>query len=443
MENMLDKIERLEREHDRLDPELVKLKKVKLGLRNEDGTGVVAGITSKGQVEGFKRDEQGNNIAIPGKLIYCGYDVEDIVSKLEAEHRFGFEETAYLLLTGELPNKQDLESFNKEFSTRRELPDLAKSIIRYNSENNDQMGALHTAIAVLHKLDPAPKTTDIKEVTRQCIDIIAKFPTIINYNYSVLYSGDNVSSTIIEPDPELNTAQNFFYMLNGEVPEDDVAHAFDLSLILHAEHGGGNNSTFTVRTVSSSLTDTYMAICAGIASLAGYLHGGANEAVMSMMEGIKAKVSDWNDDDAIYTYLEGVIDKKYGDGSGKIYGMGHAVYTLSDPREPIIRNKALYFAKKSGRISELELYDKVAKVAMKVIMDKKGRKVCANVDFYSGFLYDLLGIPSELFTPIFAMARVVGWSAHRIEEIIQGKLIRPAYVSSLKDRKEYSALSDR
>ena len=443
MESFLDKIARLEEEHDRIDPEFVRKKNIKLGLRNLDGTGVVVGITSKGQVIGYRKDKWGKNYPVPGKLYYCGYDVEEIVKSVEREKRFGFEEVVYLLLTGELPTKANLERFFELLGERRALPELAKKIIRYNSKNDDQMGALHIAVASLHKFDSNPRSTNIRDVTRQCVDLIAKLPTIIAYNYCVLRENGQ-SPTFIEPDPNLSTAQNFLYMLfGGEKPDDFVAHLFDIALILHAEHGGGNNSTFTVRTVSSSLTDTYMAICAGIASLAGHLHGGANEAVMRMMDDIKKNVKDWNDDEEIYRYLELILDKKAGDRSGKIYGIGHAVYTVSDPRAVIFKEKARVFAEKKGRTDEFRLYEKIAELAVKVIRKKKGKRVCPNVDFYSGFIYDMMGIPRELYTPIFAMSRVAGWSAHRIEEIIQGRLIRPAYISSLSGEKKYIPLSER
>jgi citrate synthase len=441
MDDFLKKIAELEEKHDRIDPELVKRKNIKLGLRNIDGTGVVVGITSKGQVIGYEKDKWGKSHPVPGKLFYCGYDVEEIVKTVEKEKRFGFEEVVYLLLTGELPSKERLERFEGILAERRALPELAKRIIRFNSQNDDQMGALHAAVAALHKFDSNPRSTDIKDVTRQCVDLIAKFPTIIAYNYCVLR--DNGETTFIEPDPELSTAQNFLYMIKGEVPDDFVAHLFDIALILHAEHGGGNNSTFTVRTVSSSLTDTYMAICAGVASLAGHLHGGANEAVMRMMDDIKANVKDWNDEEEIYQYLEKILDKKAGDGSGKIYGIGHAVYTISDPREEILKEKARMFAQNKGRSDEFNLYEKVGRLAVKAVKKKKGKRVCPNVDFYSGFIYDMMGIPRELYTPIFAMSRVAGWSAHRIEEIIQGKLMRPAYVSSLNGMRKYIPLSKR
>jgi len=443
LENMLEKIERLEREHDRLDPELVARKKVKLGLRHPDGRGVVAGITSKGQVKAYKKTRLEGNVPIPGKLYYCGYDIEEIVASVEKDGRFGFEETVYLLLTGELPNKEDLDSFKKELGLRSGLTDASKAVIRVISENDDQMGALHTAVSLLHKFDRTSKTTDLKEVTRQCVDIIAKLPTIIAYNFEVLTKGKE--ARFIEPREDLSTAENFLYLLSrGETPDPDIAKAFDIALILHAEHGGGNNSTFTVRTVSSSLTDTYMAICAGIASLAGYLHGGANEAVMRMMDGVKEHVRDWKDNSEIEAYLKELIEKKNGDRSGKIYGMGHPVYTVSDPREPILREKARGFASRLGREDEFNLYLKVAEIAVPVIKEAKGRDVCPNVDFYSGFVYDMMGIKRELFTPIFALSRVAGWSAHRIEEIIQGRLIRPAYVSSLGGAKlKYVRLDKR
>lgn len=443
MENLLDKIIRLEEEHDKIDPELVARKKIKLGLRNPDGTGVVVGITSKGQVKAFKRDAHGHNIPIPGKLIYCGIDVEEIVKGIENDSRFGFEETAYLLLTGELPTQQDLDGFTSEIGKLRPLPDIVKEIIKFNSRNDDQMGALHSAVASLHKFDTCPRSTNIKEVTRQCIDLIAKFPTIIAYNYAATRTRNGKKVKMIEPDPKLSTAENFLYMLHGTIPEKDLAKAFDICLILHAEHGGGNNSTFTVRTVSSALTDTYMAICAGVASLAGHLHGGANESVMHMMDEIKKNVRDWNDEDEISRFLEGLLDRRNGDGSGKIYGMGHAVYIISDPREIILKERARHFAEKTSRVNEFDLYDKVGRLAVQVIKRKKGKDVCPNVDFYSGFIYDMMGIPRDLYTPIFAMSRVSGWSAHRIEEIIQGRLIRPSFVSTLPKKVKYLPIDNR
>ena len=443
MDSLLDKIIQLEIEHDGLDPELVKKKNVKLGLRNLNGTGVVAGITSKGQVKGYERTSAGHNIPVPGKLYYCGYDIEEIVRKVEEDRRFGFEETAYLLLTGELPSSHDLKNFSDELAARRALPSMAMSVIECNSRNDDQMGALHAAVSALHKYDPEPKSSDIGNITRQCIDLIAKFPTIIAYNYKVLSSNGKSSNSFVEPDASLSTAENFLYMLSGKVPEKSIAHIFDISLILHAEHGGGNNSAFAVRTVSSSLTNTYMAICAGIASLAGSLHGGASEAVFNMMEDMKGKVRNWQDDGEVSTYLDNILEKKEYDRSGKIYGLGHPVYTISDPREPILKQKAFRLAQDAGRLDEFHLYEKVAHISVGLIRKKKGKRACPNVDFYSGFVYDMLGIPKELYTPIFAMSRVAGWTSHRIEEIIQGKLIRPSYISSLEDLHTYLPMEKR
>ncbi|MBC8413961.1 MAG: citrate synthase [Nitrospira sp.] len=443
MENLLEKIIRLELEHDGLDMEIVKKKNVKLGLRNLNGKGVVAGITSKGQVLGYGKNEKGQDVAIPGQLIYCGYNVKDIVENVEQDNRFGFEETAYMLLTGELPTVEDLEGFSAELSSRRALPETAKKILQFTSKNDDQMGALHGVVSSLHRFDKNPKSTDISDVTSQCVDLIAKFPTIIAYNYNVNCVGEDEEPMLLEPDPALSTAENFLYMLNGKIPDKEAAAIFDIALILHAEHGGGNNSTFSVRTVSSTQTDTYMAICAGIASLSGYLHGGASEAVIDMMDDMKAKLKDWTDDKEISAYLTDVLDKKQHDGSGKIYGMGHAVYTVSDPREPILKKKAYMLAERAGRLDEYHLYDKVSKLAVGIINKKKGKKVCPNVDFYSGFVYSMLGIPKELYTPIFAMARVTGWAAHRIEEILQGRLMRPSYISSLSGSSSYVPLQNR
>jgi len=295
----------------------------------------------------------------------------------------------------------------------------------------------------MHIFDKSPNSTDIKNVTRQCIELIAKFPTIIAYNYQKKLMKKNDCSKLVEPDPDLGTAENFLYMLNCKVPDRLTAELFDTMLIFHAEHGGGNNSTFTTRCVSSSGANTYMAICAGIGSLSGHLHGGANEAVVRMMRDIKRKVRDWEDDEEIKSYLKTLLDKSAGDKSGKIYGMGHAVYTLSDPRAVFLEKRGEELAKMAGREKEFSLYKKIAKLAPQLVRDKKGKVVCTNVDFYSGFVYQCMGIPEELFTPIFAMARVSGWSAHRIEEIIQGRIIRPSYFSSLKGMQNYIPLSKR
>jgi citrate synthase len=447
MESVIKKVEALALLHDKIDPRIVKEKNIKLGLRNKDGSGVFVGITSKGQVIGYEKIITGEGEQtlkpIPGKLFYCGYDVEDLINGKEKEHRFGFEETIYLLLTGELPKKGDLKSFSNELAKRRTLPDEMKKIILNRPRHDDQMCSLHTIVSALHLFDKDPNSIDLRDVTRQCIDLIAKFPTIIAYNYQKNLMKKKGLKKLIEPDNDLSIAENFLYLLSGNVPDRFTAELFDTMLIFHAEHGGGNNSTFTTRCVSSSGANTYMAICAGIGSLSGHLHGGANEAVVKMISDIKRNIKDWEDDAEIESYLEMLLDKKAGDRSGKIYGMGHAVYTLSDPRAVFLEKRGEELAKMYGREKEFSLYRKIALIAPLLVKNKKAKIVCTNVDFYSGFVYQCMGIPKELFTPIFAMARVSGWSAHRIEEIIQGRIIRPSYFSSLKGKLTYSPMSKR
>lgn len=447
MESVIRKVEGLALLHDKIDPRIAKEKNIKLGLRNEDGSGVFVGITSKGQVIGYEKvitsDGEQKLKPIPGKLYYCGYDVEDLVKGKEKENRFGFEETIYLLLTGELPKKGDLKSFSKELGKRRALPDEMKEIILNRPRHDDQMCSLHTIVSAMHLFDKDPNSTALRDVTRQCIDLIAKFPTIIAYNYQKNFMKKKALKKLIEPDNELSIAENFLYLLTGKFPDRFTAELFDTMLIFHAEHGGGNNSTFTTRCVSSSGANTYMAICSGIASLSGHLHGGANEAVVKMISDIKRNIKDWEDNEEIESYLAQLLDKKAGDRSGKIYGLGHAVYTLSDPRAVFLEQKGQELAKMYGREKEFSLYRKIAKIAPRLVKHKKSKVVCTNVDFYSGFVYQCMGIPKELFTPIFAMARVSGWSAHRIEEIIQGRIIRPSYFSSLKGMMEYVSLSKR
>ncbi|MCL4492274.1 MAG: citrate synthase [Nitrospirae bacterium] len=447
MDSVLKKVEALTLQHNKLDPKIVKEKNIKLGLRNEDGTGVFVGITSKGQVLGYQKiisaDGTEKVDPIPGKLYYCGYDVEELVAAKEKEQRFGYEETIYLLLTGELPAEADLKSFSQELAKRRSLPREAKEMILSRPQHDDQMGSLHTIVSAMHLFDKNPNSTDIKDVTRQCIDLIAKFPTIIAYNYQKTLMKKKDLKRLIAPDQGLSAAENFLYLLSGKVPDRFTAELFDTMLIFHAEHGGGNNSTFSTRCVSSSGANTYMALCAGIGSLSGHLHGGANEAVVKMISDIKRNVKDWESDEKVASYLEMLLDKKAGDRTGKLYGLGHAVYTVSDPRAVFLEKKAGGLAEMAGREKEFALYKRIAKLAPQLVKEKKGKVVCTNVDFYSGFVYQCMGIPKELFTPIFAMARVAGWSAHRIEEIVQGRIIRPSFVSSLKGRQKYTPISKR
>jgi len=447
MEDVLKKIEVLAMRHDMLDPRIVREKNIKPGLRNEDGTGVFVGITSKGQVIGSEKVISGDGSvkvnAIPGKLFYCGYDVEELVYGKEADNRFGFEETVYLLLTGELPSEADLKDFSETLGRRRSIPKEVKEMILRLPPHDDQMGSLHAIVSAMHTFDKNANSLDMKDITRQCIDIIAKFPTIIAYNYQRTLMLKRNLKKLLEPDHNLSTAENFCYLISGRQPVRFIAALFDTMLMFHAEHGGGNNSTFSTRCVSSSGANTYMALCAGIGSLSGHLHGGANVAVIRMIDDIKGKVEDWDIDEAVAAYLEMILDKKTGDKTGKIYGLGHAVYTVSDPRAIFLEKYAGKLAEMAGREREFELYKRIARLAPRLIREKKGKIVCTNVDFYSGFIYQCMGIAKELFTPIFAMSRVAGWCAHRIEEIIQGRIIRPSYVSSLHGESKYIPLAKR
>jgi citrate synthase len=447
MEPILKKVQDLAFIHDKIDPKVVREKNIKLGLRNEDGTGVFVGITSKGQVIGYEKVDTGDGTtmvrAVDGRLYYCGFDVSEIVRQKELEQRFGYEEVVYLLLTGALPVKRDLKAFAQYLGKRRSLPEELKQMMLNRPCPVDQMGSLHSIVSAMHLFDKKPNSTDLNDVIRQCIDLIAKFPTIIAYNYVSCAGERRDIRRLKDPDPEMSASEAFLALLFGKEPDRFTAELFDSMLILHAEHGGGNNSTFSTRCVSSSGANTYMAICAGIGSLSGHLHGGANEAVMNMMSDIKRKVKDWGSDDEITEYLEKILNKEVGDRSGKIYGIGHAVYTISDPRAVYLEKKAAELAAIAGREEELDLFRRIARIAPQLVNEKKGKKVCANVDFYSGFVYECMGIPRELFTPIFAMARVAGWSAHRIEEIVQGRIIRPSYVTSLKGKKNYIPLFNR
>lgn len=448
MRSILNKIEALARYHNEVSPDLVKTKDIKLGLRNTDGSGVVAGITSKGEVLGYERvpDERGEGYVVKpvhGRLLYCGYDAVELARRIQAENRFGFEEVAYLLLTGELPSAEDLDHFTRLLAKKRPLTRMERGILMQETQNDNQMFALHEVISHLSRCDPNPVSTHIGDVIETCFSLIAKFSTVVAYNYRVSRYRSGSDLIMLQPDPELSTAENFLYLLKGQRPARKEALLFDLALMLHAEHGGGNNSTFAVRTVSSSGANTYMAICSGIASLSGHLHGGANEAVMMMMRDIRKNVKDWESKKEVRRYLARILEGNAHDGAGKIYGMGHAVYTLSDPRCAVLREKAEELSVRKEQIQELRLMDLVAELASELLYERKGQVVSPNVDFYSGFVYKILGIPMDLFTPIFAMARVVGWSAHRIEQIIQAKLIRPAYVTSLPGENKYVPLGER
>lgn len=434
MSDILNELSHIIERRDKPDPELVRRHNIKLGLRDDDGSGVVVGMTSKGEVVGYVKNAEGVKVDVDGELYYCGISIQDLVKA----HRgsFGYEETSFLLLTGALPTRHQLDAFSEYMTTRRTLP------ARFRMEltdivNNSMMNSLQIAVCNLYGEDAAPDSTAIRDVTRHSIDLIATFPALVAYSYHAMqYKFRGQSLHLVNPMLTGSHAENFLHMYRaGQGYSPEEAHLLDLFLILHAEHGGGNNSTFTVRTVSSSETDTFSAITAGLASLKGHLHGGANEKVMAMFAEIKAHVKDWHDRDEVEAYLRRMLRKEVGDRSGKIYGMGHAVYTLSDPRALILTEIARNMAVARNRSDEFELLATVGEIAPALIAQAKGgKRTSANVDFYSGFFLDCLGIPVELYTPLFAMSRVAGWCAHRLEQLVQNRLIRPAYVNALEPR---------
>ncbi len=449
MDKILEKIKNLTLTHDKISPEIIREKDIKLGLRNPDGTGVIVGITTKGRVIGYElipdaASPTGKRVKpVDGKLYYCGYDVNDIIENNEKSRRFGFEEVIYLLLTNVLPNREDLESFSSALHKKSKLSNIERHIIIEEVENFNQMYALHSVISHLSRCDKNPDSTNISDVSAQCINIIAKAPVIVANNYSVYKYRKGEDLRLSRSNANLSIAENFLYMLNGEMPDKEDALIFDACLIMHAEHGGGNNSTFTVRTVSSSGANTYMAIAAGIASLSGQFHGGANESVMFMMKQCQKEVKDWTSEAEVRKFLNKVLDKKAADGNGKIYGLGHAVYTISDPRTKILKRYARTLAEKKNKMELFNLFEMVEKIGPQLIYERKGNQVCVNVDFYSGLVYKFLGIPEALFTPIFAMARFAGWSAHRLEQLVQGKIIRPAYISPDYEIFQYKDIDKR
>lgn len=449
MEELLNRIERLARIHDKVPDEVIKSRDIKPGLRNPDGSGVVAGITTKGDVVGYEKiPAAGDGGAyklkhIEGKLLYCGYDVEDIVCSLLEEKRFGFDEIVYLLLTGELPDREDLKVFSEEMAKKRHLSKEERSILMEDVHNDNQMYGLHSAVSHICRVDPNPDSLDIKDVARQSLNLISKIPTIIANNYNVTRFRRGFDLQIFRARQDISTAENFLYMILGHIPDSYIARIFDIAMVLHAEHGGGNNSTFAVRVVSSSGANTYMSIAAGLASLSGSLHGGANEQVSLMMKDIRRSLKPHYSESRVRAYLTKILDREAGDRTGKIYGFGHAVYRISDPRAKILKMLAYDLAKLKGKEHQFYLYDTVERAAASLLRERKERDICVNVDFYSGFIYKLIGIPRELYTPIFAMSRVAGWSAHRLEQILEGKIIRPGYLHSLEDKNIYKSVAER
>lgn len=416
-----------------VDTELYTKYNVKRGLRDLTGKGVLAGLTRIGEVQA-KAIVNGESVPAPGRLIYRGIDIRDLVAGFLADNRSGFEETCYLLMFGEQPDCQELTRFKELLVSNRYLQSdfLHDSILKVPSR--DVMNALARAVLALYASDENPDATDLTNVLRQSLNLIAIFPLLVGYSYQAhAYQYKNKSLVIHSPNPTLSTAENFLHMLRHDSTYTPLeAQLLDLSLVLHAEHGGGNNSSFTTHVVTSTGTDTYSAIAAALGALKGPRHGGANIKVVQMFDDMQQTLKNSDDDREIEDYLAKLLQKEAFDHAGLIYGMGHAVYSISDPRSIIIREQVARLAHEKGREEEYNLYERVERLAPGVIASKRKmyKGVSANVDFYSGLLYRLLDIPSELFTPLFAMSRISGWSAHRIEEIANsGKIIRPAYKS--------------
>ncbi len=420
---------------------------VKRGLRNPDGTGVLAGLTAIGEVHGYVLDE-GNKAPIEGTLRYRGISIGDIVENCQKEGRFGYEEVVFLLLFGHLPKKEELEIFSASLAKRRTLPPNFAEDMILKAPSKNIMNKLARSVLALYSYDEDPDNISTEALFRQSLELISRFPTLIAYAYATKrHYFDGKSLVLHNPKPELSIAENFLYMIrpNHKFTETE-AKVLDLALMLHAEHGGGNNSAFSIRVLSSSNTDTYSAVAAAIGSLKGPKHGGANQKTLAQMAEMKENLKDWSDE-AVYDYLCKIVRKEAGDGSGLIYGIGHAIYTLSDPRAVILKQCAKELSEEIGPDAEKEfqLYAAIERLAPKVFADLKGitAPMPANVDLYSGFIYQMLGIPEELYTPIFAMARIVGWCAHRMEEVLTGgKIIRPAY-KSLARRREYTKIDER
>ena len=429
-----------------IDPELFTRYSVKRGLRDLDGRGVLVGLTDIGEVHAYMVDD-GETIPIPGQLLYRGIDVSLITKGYLKDHRLGFEETTYLLLFGSLPNSEELEEFKTLLGEERQLPTQFVNDIILKNPSKDIMNSLARSVLALYSYDDYADDTSTYNVLKQCISLIGAFPTLAVYAYQAYaHTHLNQSLYIHPPKPELSTAENILSMLRPDCQYTPLESTLlDLALILHAEHGGGNNSPFTTHLVTSSGTDTYSVIAAALGSLKGPRHGGANIKVVHMLENLKQNIKDWNDDEAIEDYLMRILNKEAFDCSGLIYGIGHAVYSISDPRATILKEYAQKLAHEKGLDDEFNFYHKIETLAPKVIGKKRKiyKGVSANVDFYSGFVYNMLNLPLELYTPIFAIARIAGWSAHRIEEIVnRGKIIRPAYKSVAK-HKTYIPLNER
>ncbi len=431
-----------------IDPELFIQHKVNKGLRDQKGKGVLTGLTNISDVVG-KEMVGGEVVPCEGKLFYRGYNINDLCNDFLANKRFGFEEITYLLLFGELPSQKELDKFNVILAKyRKSLPNTFVRDIIMKAPSSDIMNSLARSVLTLYSYDDKANDISLPNVLNQCLQLIALFPLLSVYAYQAYdyYIKGNHSFFIHEPKDDLSTAENILHMLRIDSKYTELeARVLDLALVLHAEHGGGNNSTFTARAVTSSGTDTYSAIAAALGSLKGPKHGGANIKVSQMFADIKKNVADWNDEEEIEKYLNKILNKECFDKSGLIYGIGHAVYSISDPRAVLLKQSTESLSIEKGLKRDFDLYSKVEKIAIKLISTQKNiyKNVSANIDFYSGFIYDMLGLPQELFTPIFAISRISGWSAHRMEELLNSsKIMRPAY-NCTQPALDYVPMKDR
>lgn len=419
---------------------------VKSGLRDETGKGVLTGLTNISKITAF-RNENGKKVPCDGELLYRGYDVRELVGQQGEHHDFLFEEGAYLLLFGELPTKDELKKFRETLADLMELPTNFTRDVIMKAPSADIMNSMTRSVLTLASYDPKAADLNLDNVLRQCLMLISVFPMLGVYGYHAHNHYNNDGSMYIHrPDPTLSVAENILRMLRPDMSYTPLeAQVLDVALLLHMEHGGGNNSTFTTRVVTSSGSDTYAATAAALSSLKGKKHGGANIMVMNMMDDIKAHISDYENKDEVRGYLTKLLHKEAFDHSGLIYGMGHAVYSLSDPREVVFKGYVEQLAVEKHRELDMQLYKNIEEIAPQIIAEERKifKGVSPNVDFYSGFVYDMLGIPRELYTPLFAIARIVGWSAHRLEELTTAdKIIRPAY-QSLVVKKEYVPKEER
>ncbi|MDP4118469.1 MAG: citrate/2-methylcitrate synthase [Bacillota bacterium] len=419
---------------------------VKRGLRNEDSTGVLVGLTSVGEVSGYIIAD-GDKVPIEGRLRYRGVNVRRIVEACQNEKRFGYEEVAFLILFGFLPDRNTLQVFCEKLGKLRSLPESFTEDMIMKAPSRNVMNKLASAVLSMYSYDKDAESMEINNLIRQSLEIIGRLPAMMSYAYQTKrHYYDHASFFLHSPRPDYSTAENILHMIRPDNKFSRFeAEVLDLLLILHAEHGGGNNSTFVCRAASSTGTDTYSAISAAIGSLKGPKHGGANFKVMAMMNDIKENVSDWGDDEEVRAYIKRIINKEVGDKSGLVYGMGHAVYSLSDPRAVMLKKKAEELATEKGCLKEFNLYDAIERLTPEVFCELRGEKkvICANVDMYSGFVYTMLDIPEDLYTPLFAVARCVGWCAHRIEEIVSSnKIMRPAY-KSICHKVDYIPMDER